>query len=240
MHRLTRLRSVVRALLTLTVLSACSDSSDPGIVVDLQMSEDHFHAWETSVTFTVLVTDGGTVISDFQSLAVEHAPAGTNTWYRLELAPQQGGAYTATGQFKTAGSVNLRVVGQRPTQPAEAVLHELTVSVVRPHWDVGGYRLEFDMSPGEPEAGSPLTLTFLLMEAGPGHGGSRPPITGKAVTIRALQGASDDSYTATESPPGSYVATHTFAAAGSATARAEFTSFTGTAVSQDVSLTVIP
>jgi len=229
MHRSLKLA----AMLAVFAVAGCSDSTDPDepLMVDLQISADHIHALETDVTYTVLVTDSrNAVVSDFEVVRVEQQLAGTTSWRGLTLAAQAGGSYTGTHQFINPGDYSVRVVGKRPNQNAEAVIKELTtpLSAVHSHWNTGGYRVEFDITPGFPDelaANRAYTLKFHVLEQTAGTSGTRAPITGlTGVTIRCTEAnGSFQDHAVTEADPGVYQAVHTYAAGGAVSARVSFT-----------------
>jgi hypothetical protein len=225
-------------------VAACADSNGPEdlLTVDLQISADHVHALETEVTYTVLVTDAsGNVVSDFEGLAVEYGLEGSNDWGRVALDLQSGGSYQGTHQYPGPGEFALRVVGTRPGG-SETVLHEVTepVEVIRPHFDAGGYRVEFELDPADLRPGINLTLQFYVMQAQRDASGNRPPITGLAgVTISCIEtNGATSSHNAVEGPGGVYQASHTFLAPGTVTARIQFTGNVGQPAEVNVPLTL--
>jgi hypothetical protein len=225
-------------------LAACADTTQPTepLSVDLQISADHFHALETEVTYTVLVTEAnGNVVSDFETLAVEYSLEGANDWHAVPLTLQTGGSYQGTHQYAGPGAFDLRVTGQRPGQ-AEAVLHQLTepVQVIRPHWEAGGYRVEFELEPAELKAGIELGLKFFVMESEEDASGKRPPVTGLsgvAIDCEEANGATT-THDVTESTGGVYQASHSFLASGDVLVTLHFTGADGQPAEVNVPLTL--
>lgn len=223
------MRKSIASFFAGVALVACSDSTGPGeLTVDFQISAEHIHALETNVTYTVLVTDPeNRTVTDFTTIAVEYAHDGTNDWAQVPLALQAGGAYQGTHQFTGPGEYDLRVVGARPGT-AEAVLHQVSepIEVIRPHFDAGGYRVEFQLEPEDLRPSVNLSLQFLVVEDVPADAsGNRPPITGLAgVTIVCAEAnGQTTTHDVTEEPAGVYRASHTFQAAGSVSATLHFT-----------------
>jgi len=105
---------------------------------------------------------------------------------------------------------------------------------VRSHFDAGGYRVEFDITPGFPDElapGKAYTLQFYIMQPTADPSGNRAPITGlTGVTVRCTEvnGTFQD-HAATEVSPGLYQTSHTFGAKGSVTARVSFSGTSGAA-----------
>jgi hypothetical protein len=209
-------------------LSGCNDSTGPAsdlLTVDLQLSPAHFHAFETDVIFTVTVTDrDGAEVRDFNTLRAELGVAGTENWTKQVPLLFDGAVYTGSTRLTAAGSFDLRVVGQRPDQAVAVEIHRSStpLAAVRPHFDAGGYRVEFETHSGEyPVRNESITFRFLVMEDG---ASPRPPVAGlSGVTIRCTQGSAVEVHDAVESPAGTYTAAHTFSSAGEATAQIEFT-----------------
>jgi hypothetical protein len=220
----------VATCLTLALgLGACSDALAPeDLTVDFQISAGHIHALETEVTYTVLVTDTeDQPVTDFESLSVEYALEGTNEWRTVALSLQAGGSYQGTHQYPGPGDFEVRVVGTLPGQD-EAVLHQLSepLHAVRPHFDAGGYRVEFEAEPWDYRPDVNLTLKFLVMEdVAADPSGNRPPITGlTGVTIVCTEpGGGSMSHNATETTPGTYQAAHAFQASGEGAVTVRFT-----------------
>jgi hypothetical protein len=115
-------------------------------------------------------------------------------------------------------------VGRRPGQSQLVEIGRLEdpIEAVRPHFDAGGYRVEFETNTAEyPAVNQPVTVRFLIFEDVPNP---RPPVEGlKDVTILCNQGTEVSPHAAVESPGGTYSATHTFTSLGDASARIEFT-----------------
>jgi hypothetical protein len=215
------------ALLVAIALPGCGDDStspDAPLTVEAVIAPGHIHAFETDVTFTVTVTDaGGHSVRDFTTARVELSAAGAERWTKQVPLLFDGAAYVGVTKFTAAGPFDVRILGQRPGQSTPVELHRSTtpVSVVRAHFDVGDYRLEFETDTGEyPVRGQPITVRFLIME---NVSSPRPPVTGlTGVMIRCTQGSEVEVHPAAESPGGTYSASHTFTYGGEATAQIEF------------------
>jgi hypothetical protein len=207
-------------------LQGCDTAGPDGnLLVDVQVAPGHIHSFESDVTFTVTFTeiDRGPV-RDLAGVRAEIGPAGTDQWTKQVPLLFDGEVYTGSTKFTAAGSFDVRILGRRPGEGDVVELHRLAVPLeaVRPHFDAGGYRVEFETDTGEyPARGETVTVRFLVMEdvASP-----RPPIAGlSGVTIRCTQGSEVETHAATESPAGTYSASHAFTDAGEATAQIEFT-----------------
>jgi hypothetical protein len=222
-------RALMPAILLslIALLPACDDTTGPGgsLLVDLVVAPAHIHSFESNVAFTVSVTDGRRgPVTDFVQLRAEIGPAGTDHWTREIPLLYDGTEWVGTTKFTAAGSFDARIVGQRPGQPGTIELHRLPspLSAVRPHFEAGGYRVEFETDSGEyPREGESVMFHFLIMED---VSSPRPPVTGLAgVSIRCTQGAEVEVHAAVEGPPGTYSAAHVFTSTGGATAQIEFT-----------------
>lgn len=241
LHSSTRRLTWLPAVLFAVALYGCGDSTAPDstLFVDAQVAPGHLHAFETDVTFTVNVTEaGGGTVEDFTTLRAEIGPAGADVWTKQVPLLFDGTEYTGSTKLTSAGSFDVRFMGQRPGQAEATELHRLPtpLEAVRPHFDAGGYRVEFETDTGEyPVRNESVTVRFLIMEdvASP-----RPPITGlPGVTIRCTQGSEVEVHSATESPAGTYTASHAFTSVGDATAQIEFT---GTDMSPAVVQVALP
>ncbi|MBI4421961.1 MAG: hypothetical protein HY560_14145 [Gemmatimonadetes bacterium] len=234
----------------LALAAACSNDTtapDAPLNVDLQVSAGHIHALETDVSYTVLVTDptNGRLITDFETIRVDQNLVGTNAWRKLGLTGQVGGSYAGTHKFLNPGNYYLRVVGQRRHQSVETVLKQVAtpLQAIRSHFDAGGYRVEFDISPGFPDeltANTAYTVKFYVMQATPDASGSRAPITGLAgvkIRCREVDGSLEEHPVTDNGSPGLYQAVHTFKAKGVVWATLSFTGSTG-AASVNVPLTL--
>jgi len=230
-------------LLLAAALQACGDDTngpDPGLVVDAQVAPGHIHSFETDVTFTATFTDPDEgVLQDFTSVRAEIGAAGSELWTKQVPLLFNGTAYTGTTKFTAAGSFDVRILGQRPGQAEPIELHRLAtpLSSVRPHFDAGGYRVEFETDTGEyPTHGLPTTYRFLIMED---VDSPRPPVTGlTGVVVRCTQGSDVEIHAATELPAGTYSASHTFPASGEGTAQIEFTGLDANPAVVQISLDV--
>jgi hypothetical protein len=217
---------LVPALL-LAGLSGCSDSTAPdeSLVANVQVAPAHIHSFETEVTFTATFTNSaGSAVQDLAGVAAQIGPAGTNQWPKQVSLLFDGDVYTGSTKWTANGSFDVRIVGRRPGQGEASELYRLPspLASVRPHFDAGGYRVEFETASGEyPVANQAVDVRFLVMEDVPSP---RPPVTGlTGVTIRCTQASDVEVHAATESPAGTYSASHTFTSAGEGTAQLEFT-----------------
>ena len=227
-------------------LAGCNEALDPNVslTADIQAVPGHIHALETNVTYTVQVTyPVGTgnvraLATDFETLAIEQNLAGTTAWRRLNLVPSgNGGAYIGTHLFINPGSYTVRLVGKRAGQSGEMVIKQLAtpMAAVRSHFDAGGYRVEFDITPGFPNdltTNKAYTVQFYVMQSTADVNGNRAPIAGlTGVMIRCTDanGAIED-HAASEASPGVYQATHVFLAKGMVNARLTFPGTSGSAV----------
>jgi hypothetical protein len=219
--------TLVLALLAVALQGCDDDTTAPGgaLTVQAALAPGHLHAFETDATFTVTVTDAqGNAVRDFTTARVELSPAGAEQWTKHVPLLFDGAAYVGTTKFTAAGSFDARVLGQRPGQSGPVELHRSStpISVVRAHFDAGGYRVEFETDTAEyPVAGQPITVRFPILENVPSP---RPPVSGlTGVMIRCTQGSEVEVHAATESPAGVYSASHTFSYPGEGTAQIEFT-----------------
>lgn len=241
-----------RGLITIVVasfLAAACENSPTGsdgesLTVDFSIAPDHIHTYETEAAFTVLVTNQkAQIVADFDTLAVEVRPVGTERWKRVLLTSQPGAAFKGTHVFTASGGHNVRVVGRRRGQGSSAVLHQLSqpLQTVRWHADVGGYRVEFEGYPGDPSPGTQATVRFWVMQVVRDAAGNRPPITGLAALIQCTEaGGMNETHSTTETEPGVYQADHMFHAAGGATATLRFTGTDGAPAGASVTLQIEP
>ena len=225
-------RLSARAAAAAILLAACSEgiAPDAALTVDFQSSAGHIHIWETSITYTALITSGDKVVNTFDVLQMEYGAVGGTTWTRFgDLTLQTGGSYAGTMYFPVAGSYNIRLQGRLAGQSAmQTVFQPATpISAVRQHVDVGTWRVEFEPSPGLNQAGEAPTVKFYVMQATAGTDGVRAPVTGlTGVTIRCVDpNATSQTHEVTETPAGSgaFSASHTFVTNGWAKAILSFT-----------------
>lgn len=219
----------VSVLALSAVLVGCSDDDDdptgpePALNVEMTIAPDHVHTFESDLVITVNVTADGAPVHDFTTIRAELSPEGAETWTQQIPLLYDGTSYTGGRKFTTPGSFDVRVVGQRASQsePIEIHRHEEHLAAVRPHFDAGGYRVEFETDTAAyPEHGYPIQVRFLIMEDVPSP---RPPVVGlKGVMIRCTQISETEVHGAVEDVPGTYTATHTFTNEGGATAQLEF------------------
>lgn len=229
-RRPTKLVRILTTLLLVPLVAvACDDAptdegddGDGELDVQLEVTPDHVHAWQTEVTFTVTATDAqGEPVTDFETLSVERSPHDENTWSAIgvELAVAPGGdAYTGTYVFTSTGEFDVRVVGARPGDEAE-VLHVMDghLEVVRAHGDGGGYTVEFELVPGHIHAGDEGTLRFWVTDGD-------DPVTDLDADVHVDEaGSVDELHAADEAEPGVYEADHTFQDPGPAHAGLHFT-----------------
>jgi hypothetical protein len=212
-------------------LQGCSDSTAPeeSLVASLLVAPGHIHSFESDVTFTATFTNAaGSPVQDLAGVVAEIGPAGANQWTKQVPLLFDGEVYTGSTKFTAAGSFDVRVLGRRPGQGEAAELYRRPTPLesVRPHFDAGGYRVEFETDTGEyPVHGQTIAVRFLVMgDVSP----PRPPVTGlTGVTIRCTQASDVEVHAATESPAGTYLTSHTFTTAGEGTAQLEFTGLDG-------------
>ena len=212
-------------------LQGCSDDDDDpsgpdnDLLVEAEVAPGHIHSFESDVTFTLkFTTVEGQPVQDFIEVRTEISPATTDQWTKQVPLLFNGTEYTGTTKFTANGSFDVRVLGQRPGESGLVELYRWPepLSSVRPHFESGGYRVEFETDTGEyPEHGFPTTFLFLIMEDVPSP---RPPVAGlKGVVIRCTQGSEFGVHEALESAPGTYTASHVFTTEGEATVQLEFT-----------------
>jgi hypothetical protein len=214
--------------LLLAGLQGCSENStapESDLVADVQVAPSHIHSFESNVTFTATFTGAdGARVENLAGVRAEIGPAGTEQWTKQVPLLFDGEVYTGSTKFTAAGSFDVRIMGRRSGASDVTELHRLATPLasVRPHFDAGGYRVEFETDTGEyPVQGQTIAVRFLIFEdvANP-----RPPVTGlSGVTIRCTQGSEVEVHAANESPAGTYWATHAFGSPGEATAQIEFT-----------------
>ncbi len=238
----TRNRLWFSALLLAGALQGCDSLTSPNspLVVEARLDSGHIHTFETDVTFFASATEaGGESVRDFITIRAEIGPYGTNTWTKQIPLSFDGTEYSGTTKFTAPGTFDARIVGRRPGQSGvvELYRYDPPLSAVRPHFDAGGYRVEFETDTGEyPRVGQTVTYRFLIMEDVPNP---RPPVTGlTGVAIHCIQGSDVGVHAAAESPAGTYSASHAFTGAGGATARIEFTGSDQNPASVEIPLTV--
>jgi hypothetical protein len=208
-------------LATLVALStaACGDSTDPGgfttdeLTTELAVTPDHIHAFQTTVTFTVAVTDpDGNPVTDFDLVQVETRPTGTTEAYEVEEATSDGDFYAVDVVFEGSGEYDVLVTGLRPSDTELVVLDEEAspLEVVRAHEDVSGYKVEFEPDPGHIHEGESATVRFWILDDE-----TDDPFTGLTPEIFVVEPVSGETaYAATEGADGLYYADHTFDEAG--------------------------
>lgn len=218
-----RARTWIAALLLPAVALACDDAptdeGDDELTVQLEVSPDHVHIWQTEVSFTVTATDAsGEPVTDFETLQVERKTHDSDTWRSVDMA-LEGDAYTGTYVFSSSGEYDVRVVGARPGDDEAEVLHTMEghLEVVRAHADGGGYTVEFEAFPGHIHEGDDATLRFWVTEGD-------DEVTGLEAEIHVTEsGGGDEHLPAEETDAGVYEADHTFQSAGPADAALHFT-----------------
>ena len=229
MIRPTKILMYLIAVVFGAALQGCSDDENTGpdheLLVDAQAAPGHIHSFETDVTFTAKVTTvKGEPVQDFVEIRTEIGPAATDQWTKQVPMLFDGVQYTGATKFTAPGSFDVRILGQRPTESGLVELYRWStpLAAVRPHFDAGGYRVEFETGTGEyPEHGYPTTFRFLIMED---VDAPRPPVTAlQGVVIRCTQESELEIHNAVEAPPGTYSASHVFTSAGEGTAQIEFT-----------------
>jgi hypothetical protein len=221
----TKLPSRLFVALLAAVLPGCSENGpDDSLIVDVQVAPGHIHAFESDVRFTVTFWDPREgSIQDLVGVRAEIGPSGAEQWEKQVPLLFDGEAYVGSTKFTAAGSFDVRILGRRATQGDALELYRLPepLEAVRPHFDAGGYRVEFETDTGDyPVHDQVVTVRFLIMEDGPSP---RPPVTLAGVTIRCTQGSDVEVHAAVESPAGTYSASHAFTSTGEATAQVEFT-----------------
>ncbi len=204
-----------------TVLAACeSDPTGPEnfdtdeLVTELVVAPHHFHAWETTGEFTVGVVDpNGDPVTDFEQIQLERRVTGAATWGTIALT-LDGDFYKGTYVFDTAGNYELRVMGKRASDAAVVLLHQPAepVEVVDAHKTLGGYTVTFVAIPGHIHAHDTAVFQFSFA-SGAHQAGLQQHPPAAAPTILLGENGSLASYTATETAPGVWSASHTFAAA---------------------------
>lgn len=219
------------------------DHGHPGeeVTVQLTVSPDHIHIWQTEATFTVTATDqDGHAVTDFDTLQVERKVHGSDTWRAIELT-REDDAYVGTYVFAESGDYDFRVAGMRPGDHDMTVLHEMSdhMQVARAHAEAAGYRVEFETDPGHIHEGDQGVAQFWVMEDEADADGNRAPITGLDATIHCLEaGGVDERHTAVEIEPGLYQAEHHFQEAGGMHAGLHFTAPDGTDVEAAIDINV--
>ena len=136
-------------------------------------------------TFTATFTNAGSPVQDLAGVVAEIGPADSNQWTKQVPLLFDGNSYIGSTKFTAPGAFDARILGRRPDQAEASELYRRPSPLVaaRPHFDAGGYRVEFETDSGEyPVHGQPIDFLFLIMEDVPAP---RPPITGlTGVTIR--------------------------------------------------------
>lgn len=216
------------ALIGVFALAACepnpplgpAEGHDDELSVELTLSESHIHIL-TPITFTVAVTDHhGEPVVDFETLKVERLAEGSDTWRGTELT-RNGAVYEGEYTFASTGEYRLRVVGKRPDDAEEEVLHEMAEAIhtARAHAEAGGLRVEFESFPGHLHEGEEAAMKFWIMEPERNEAGERAPISGLQATIVCND---LEEHAAVEESDGIYVAEHHFDEAGDFVARIRF------------------
>jgi hypothetical protein len=217
----TRIRRLAALGLVSVVVGACDDdSTTPGfttgeLTADLAITPDHVHAFETTVTFTVAVTDpSGDPVTDFDVLQVERRQAPATTFSVMEAA-LAGNFYVVEHIFEGSGDYDIRVTGLRPGDTDLVVLHEepTPLHTVRPHGEEGGRRIELEPNPGHIHEGDTSDVQFWILDPT-----TRAGITGLTPTIfldHPVAGLTE--YAATEGAGGLYHASHMFTEPGATT-----------------------
>jgi hypothetical protein len=199
-------------------VAACDGSTDPDVfatdelTAELAITPDHVHAFETTVTFTVAVTDpNGDPVTDFDVLNVERKKT-TAASYSLMATTLAGAFYSVDYLFEGSGQYEIRVSGQRPGDAAPVIMYELPtpLEAVRPHFHVGGYEVRIEPSPGHIHAGNTSDVQFWVLDPTTEAG-----ITGLAPTlfVQDPTGA-ETALVSTEGADGLYHGSHTFGTAG--------------------------
>lgn len=130
------------------------------------MAPGHLHAFQTTVTFTVAVTDpDDNPVTDFDVLQVERRLVGGTTFSVME-ATLIGDFYVVDHVFEQSGEYDIRVTGLRPADASLAVLYEqpTPLEVVKAHEDVGGYKVQFEPDPGHIHEGNTSTIQFWILD----------------------------------------------------------------------------
>lgn len=231
-------KTAFKALAMAVWALACSDNPtaphDHELIVNLEMSTDHFHTL-AEITFTVTVTDDhGDYVTDFTTIQVERELEGTATWRPIELA-LIGTAYVGTYTFTTSGDYHFRVAGMRGSDTEAQVIYEYPehVEVVRAHEVVGSSRVEFESFPGHIHEGQDVVVRFWIMESEQNAAGERPAITGLDVVIECGNpDMTSEMHTVTDTGDGIYEATHLFDGNGEGHMEVRFTDTAG--VEQEV------
>ena len=210
----SRSRGVLLATLVALSAGACSDGTGPGfttadLTAELAVTPHHVHAYQTTVTFTVAVSDpDGNAVTDFDVVQVERrAAGGTGSWSVLE-AVAAGDFYSVDYIFENSGDYDLRVTGLRPGDSDLTVMFEseTPLEVVHAHEDLGGYKVEFQPNPGHIHEGNTSTIQFWILDDT-----DDSPITGLTPEIFVVEPVSGETaLAATEGADGLYYADYTF------------------------------
>jgi hypothetical protein len=207
-----------------TVLAACeSDPTGPEhfdteeLTAALVVEPHHFHTWETTGEFTVSVVDpNGDPVTDFEDIRLQRRREGAQSWGNIALT-LDGDFYTGTYVFDTPGNYDLQIMGQREGDAELVLMYEAPapLEVVNAHSTLGGYTVEFQAIPGHIHAHDTAAFQFTFSAAGAHQAAltsaAHPPA--QAPTILLGDNGSLATYTATETAPGVWSASHTFAAA---------------------------
>lgn len=210
----TRMRWALAMLVALSA-AACSESTSPGgwdtseLTAELAVTPDHLHSYQTTATFTVVVTDpNANPVTDFDVVQVERRAAGTTGSFSVMEAALDGDFYVVEHVFEGSGEFDVRVTGLRPTDTDLVVLYESTtpLHVVKAHADVGGYKVELEPSPAHIHQGNTVTIQFWVLDDT-----DDSPITGLTPEVFVVEPVGGETAMAsTEGAGGLYHADFTF------------------------------
>jgi hypothetical protein len=171
----------------------------------------------TPIGFEVTVTDDhGTMMSDFDQFQLEHRLEGTTAWTTVAMT-HNGSAYAGSETFVTSGEYELRIMGMAHHGHELEELHhvEQHLHVERAHVEAGGYRVEYESSPGHIHEGESPMLRFWVMDVDADPSGVHPPVGGLTAQIRCAESTGTDHvFSAAESQAGVYESSHLVESSG--------------------------
>jgi hypothetical protein len=240
----------------LGVAGCSSDSSvapTETLTVIFSTNAGHTHLWETTPTYTALITSNGNIVSDFDSLYLQYTPtAGTPVWKSFGPLFTQGtaGAWSASVYYPqqavpgpdastgVEGTLYVRLMAHRTGQAGNAtVLYApgSTIGPVNQHTEGGPlagttYRVEFAPVPGQTNMGTAAGVTFHVMQNTADANGFKAPVTGLTglvVTCTDANAASTTAPAVTETAPGTYSTTCPATMGGWWQAKMTFTGVSG-------------
>lgn len=185
----------------------------------------------SEVTVTLNITDDhGAAMTEFDNMEAQYRLVGSTQWDAGVAMMLQGAEFMGAHTFVASGEYEFRIMGVphhggEHGHAAEELHHvHEHVHVERAYVEAGGYRIEYESSPGHVHEGLTPILTFWVMEKGMDSSGNHPPIVGLNATIRCTEAnGMIHNEPAVETAPGVYEAPHTILSPGDARVALLFT-----------------